>query len=289
MKKLIVFVFLAALASGICAQDLIVKTDSTKIEVKITEVSEYEIKYYEFDNLTGPVFILGVDKIAFIKYANGKVSSYKGHVNSISTDIDAASINKRNILKISPFSPITGHLDFEYERVFSKRMSCLTELGIIGVNANEEAEIKGQGAFLSGGVRLYRGKEVRHKNTYYNNNFSGFYVQAKLGLEAYKFDFEYETYEGNSYKDITRNERAVGGSFMLGFGMQWIFAGRVSVDLGGAFGYVFVNDFTYSKILSYPRGDVSTTTVTNSLYHTGNFGNEIGIAGDGWVRVGFIF
>jgi hypothetical protein len=151
---------------GVSAQDLIVKTDSTRIVAKITEVSEYEIRYIEYENLTGPIFILGVDKIEYVVYSNGKVANFKGQIKSLNTDIDAANINSKNIVKISPFSPITGHLDFEYERVFSKRMSYTTEFGIIGINGSEDLKIKGQGAFVSGGVRMYKGQEIRRKNTY---------------------------------------------------------------------------------------------------------------------------
>jgi hypothetical protein len=43
MKHLLLFIILIASTCGISAQDLIVKTDSTKVEAKITEVSDFEI------------------------------------------------------------------------------------------------------------------------------------------------------------------------------------------------------------------------------------------------------
>jgi hypothetical protein len=291
MKHLLLFITLIAASFGISAQDLIVKTDSTKVEAKITEISDFEIKYYDWDSQSGPLYIIAVDKIAYIKFANGKITKYSNHVNSLSTDVDAVAINRKNILKVSPFSPLTGHLDFEYERVFSKRMSCVSEFGIIGVNANNNLDKRNFGAFLSGGVRFYKGQEIREKNTYYNNNFSGLYAQAKLGFEAYNYDYNYWTDSGFDRVEKSQNENVVGGSIMLGLGKQWVFGGRVTIDAGAALGYVFVNKFTYTTQEYSWNGTYTyeTNTVTNSLLHTGNFGNDIGLAGDAWLRVGYVF
>ena len=291
MKHLLLFITLIAASFGISAQDIIVKTDSTKVEAKITEISDFEIKYYDWDNQSGPLFIIAVDKIAYIKFANGKITNYANHANSLSTDVDAAAINRKNILKVSPFSPMTGHLDFEYERVFSKRMTCVSEVGIIGVNANKYADNKGLGVFFSGGVRFYKGQEIREKNTFYNNNFSGLYAQAKLGFEVYNFDYDYWEQTSTGSAEKTQNENVVGGSIMLGLGKQWVFGGRVTVDVGVALGYVFVNEFTYTTQESLWDGSytANTYTITNSLFHTGNFGNDLGLAGDAWLRVGYVF
>lgn len=291
MKHLLLFITLIAASFGISAQDLIVKTDSTRVEAKITEISDFEIKYYDWDNQSGPLFIVAVDKIAYIKFANGKITNYANHVNSLSTDLDAAAINRKNILKVSPFSPMTGHLDFEYERVFSKRMTCVSEVGIIGVNANKYADNKGLGVFFSGGLRFYKGQEIREKNTFYNNNFSGLYAQAKLGFEVYNFDYNYWTLTDDGFTEVTRDENVVGGSIMLGLGKQWVFGGRVTVDVGAALGYVFVNEYTYTtqELLWDGSSTSNTYTITNSLFHTGNFGNDLGLAGDAWLRFGFVF
>ncbi len=72
MRKLFT---LAALATTICsfAQDIIVTNKAQKIDAKILEVTSSEIRYKELDNLDGPTFILRIDEINSIIYANGKV------------------------------------------------------------------------------------------------------------------------------------------------------------------------------------------------------------------------
>ncbi len=76
MKKY--FILLIATVLSICtvAQDVIVTKDSKKIDAKILEVSKTEIKYKEADNLDGPTFVLEVEDINSIIYANGKVALY---------------------------------------------------------------------------------------------------------------------------------------------------------------------------------------------------------------------
>ena len=64
------------LTSSLWAQDIIVTTDSKKIEAKILEVSDSEIKYKEKDYLDGPTFVMATDKISSLLYANGKVVLY---------------------------------------------------------------------------------------------------------------------------------------------------------------------------------------------------------------------
>lgn len=76
MKRTLI-VFLVVMASIVAmSQDVIVTMDAKKIEAKILEVSKTEIKYKEMDNLEGPTFVLEVEEISSVIYANGKVVLY---------------------------------------------------------------------------------------------------------------------------------------------------------------------------------------------------------------------
>ena len=74
--KILSTIVILWMASIMQAQDIIVTTDAKKIEAKITEVSKYEVKYKELDNLDGPLFTLETSDISSIIYANGKVVLY---------------------------------------------------------------------------------------------------------------------------------------------------------------------------------------------------------------------
>lgn len=69
--------FAAALAcSAASAQDLIVKTDSTRIEARVAEVSPEAVRYKRFARPEGPLYVLPVAQIAYIRYADGYFEPY---------------------------------------------------------------------------------------------------------------------------------------------------------------------------------------------------------------------
>lgn len=53
--------------------DLIIKTNSEKIEALIQEVSETELRYKKVGNPNGPVYVVKISEISTIIYANGEV------------------------------------------------------------------------------------------------------------------------------------------------------------------------------------------------------------------------
>lgn len=61
---------------NLMAVDVIVLRNSTRIDAKILEVSDSEIKYKKANNLNGPTFTQKVEGISAIIYENGDVTSY---------------------------------------------------------------------------------------------------------------------------------------------------------------------------------------------------------------------
>lgn len=59
------------------AQDIITKSDGTKVQAKILEMNATEVKYKRFDYIDGPTFSLAVSEINYIKYPNGKTETFK--------------------------------------------------------------------------------------------------------------------------------------------------------------------------------------------------------------------
>lgn len=77
MRKLLFLLF--AVLCGVttaAAQDLIVKTDSSKIEATVTEVSPDAVRYKRFSNPDGPTYVLPTAEISYIQYANGEKELY---------------------------------------------------------------------------------------------------------------------------------------------------------------------------------------------------------------------
>lgn len=65
-----------ALCGTARAQDLIVRTDSSRIEARVTEIAPETVRYKRFSNPDGPTYILPAGSIAYIRYANGEVDRF---------------------------------------------------------------------------------------------------------------------------------------------------------------------------------------------------------------------
>ena len=79
MKRLILFalsILFTVSTFAAAAVDVIVTNDAKKINAKILEVSQTEIKYKEADHIGGPTFTLSTADISSIIYANGKVAVF---------------------------------------------------------------------------------------------------------------------------------------------------------------------------------------------------------------------
>lgn len=77
MKKIILLLFAICSATIIFAQDVIVTIDEQQISAKILEISSSEVKYLDFNNQDGPVYVLSNQEILSIQLANGDVKVYE--------------------------------------------------------------------------------------------------------------------------------------------------------------------------------------------------------------------
>ena len=72
MKKFILLlVALMGSQLTLSAQDLIVKTDSTKIPSKVLEIAPDVVRFKKLSNVEGPTYVLKINDIAYIVFPNG--------------------------------------------------------------------------------------------------------------------------------------------------------------------------------------------------------------------------
>jgi len=77
MKKfLLILVTLVGFGFIVNAQDVIVTKEGNKVNSKVTEINENDIKYKKFDNLDGPTHTMKKSEIATIIYENGQVEVF---------------------------------------------------------------------------------------------------------------------------------------------------------------------------------------------------------------------
>lgn len=71
---LIVVSLLCAVTAS--AQDILVKSDGTALKVKVQEIGETVVRYYRYDNLTGPLYTIPISSILSITYENGTTETF---------------------------------------------------------------------------------------------------------------------------------------------------------------------------------------------------------------------
>lgn len=76
MKKSFLLLLAIFAASATMAQDLIVKTDSTRIEAVVSEISTENVRYKRFARPEGPTYVLPVSEVCYIRYSDGFVEDY---------------------------------------------------------------------------------------------------------------------------------------------------------------------------------------------------------------------
>ena len=77
MKKLFLLItIIVSFTLSLKAQDKIYRNNGKIVEAKIIEVGASEVKYREYNNPNGPVYVLETDRIKKIVYENGKVETF---------------------------------------------------------------------------------------------------------------------------------------------------------------------------------------------------------------------
>ena len=97
MKKFILLFVAICSALILFAQDVIVTVDEQQISAKILEISSSEVKYLDFNNQDGPVYVLSVQEILSIQLANGDVKSYERKAAPVIVETVTATQQVNNV------------------------------------------------------------------------------------------------------------------------------------------------------------------------------------------------
>lgn len=140
MRYLIVILFLN-ISLFANAQDQLFKKDNSKIEVKILEINQTEIKYKLFTYQDGPTIIISKKDVALIIYQNGvhevvtaveevpvqaPVSSYNSYTytrinyDSIRNAEFYNLVSTKNLVLLNMLEPLNGSFNLTYLREFAQ-------------------------------------------------------------------------------------------------------------------------------------------------------------------------
>ena len=177
MMKKTILLLVAALCGVLtaAAQDLIVKTDATKVEAKVTEITPDAVRYKRFSNPDGPTYVLPVADIDYIQYANGEKERFRAAETvpavplTPATPVAAAPAAQAPVQQAAPVQYVAKEYQIGefYDQNGVKGVVCMLTEDIPAVERIPEARPAGCGrrrpdrrhGKYGEGSRLYRRKQ----------------------------------------------------------------------------------------------------------------------------------
>ena len=84
------------LFGAMTAQDILTLKNGDSYKVKVVEISDYEIKYKQFDNLEGPIRVVDRSSVFAVNYENGTKTVFNDQVKISTTKLSNGSNNFDN-------------------------------------------------------------------------------------------------------------------------------------------------------------------------------------------------
>jgi hypothetical protein len=254
MKKFLVFCFcLFCIALAGKSQDRIHRHNGKIIEAKILEIGSSEIKYREYSNPDGPIYVLETDRIKKIVFADGREQKFNDTMND--PERYAGQANKG--IKVNFLSPLYGYAEVGFEKSVGVGKSFEVSLGIIGAGKAgtlgfyngdfKEVKRKPRGVFVSGGYKFGKLPDFilfgRSKQTHL---MQGTYVKPIVYFGHYS-EVQMQEKAGNIFEQ--GRQKVTFGALQVELGRQWIFGDQFMFDIYWGIGYGFDNKTSRVKYL----------------------------------------
>ncbi len=204
MKKRLLFVAFLSFLLNVNAQDVLLKEDGTRLDCKITEVSDGYIKYLRANNLSGPSYVIDKSKVLGVMYENGEFEKVaKSHNSGINRGLKERRIN---VSLLS--SQYGGGYSLSYERFRNNHFSWVTGFSLLTDNGERSAA-----TYPTSTLNIFK-----VGSRYYVKDRSGAYGGILLGIGGYSF-------EGS-------NNILSGYSTIIELGRYFKLGKKVGIDIG---------------------------------------------------------
>jgi hypothetical protein len=278
------------------SQDKIYRNNGKIVEAKIIEIGSDEIKYKEFNNPDGPIYVLETDKIKKIVFENGTTQKFEDNLR----DPERYAGQAKRAIKVNFLSPLYGYFEVGYEKSTGVGKGYEVSLGIIGAGKSEQLEYynssngqfatvhRGQlGAFASIGYKFGKLPDfVIFGKTKMSHLMQGTYAKPILYLGHYKENQVIEK-AGNTYE--VGEQQVTFGALQIELGKQWVFSDKFLLDLYFGFGYGADNKkdaYQYQNGSGYYYDDFDGTAAYN--YANARAGRSPGFSVTYGLKFGFL-
>jgi hypothetical protein len=240
--------FLAAMllmAAVSFSQDKIYRKNGKVVQAKVLEISSSEVKYREFSNPDGPIYVLEADRIIKIVFEDGKVEKFEVDIKD-----PEKYIGQRNkAIKLDFLGPLIGYSQFSYEKASKPGKSFELSAGIIGLGKSwhidyydtrfREVKRNQFGFFASGGFKFGKLPDfILFGKTSFSHLMQGTYAKPVVYVGHYS-ENRIAWKGGNQY--VVEKQNVTFGAVQIEVGRQWVFNDKFLLDIHQGIGYGFDN------------------------------------------------
>lgn len=247
MRKLLLFTILFSCISLLAkSQDRIYRNNGKVIEAKVIEVGSSEIKYKEYNNPNGPVYVLETDRISKIVYENGKEEKFHENLR----DPERYAGQRKTAIKINFLSALYGYSEISFEKSTGVGKGFEVSFGIIGAGKGGVldytfpttfSEVKRDpfGFFISGGFKFSKLPDfLFFGKTRFSHLMQGTYAKPVIYFGAYK---ENQIQEKGNNSFVVGKQNVTFGALQIELGKQWVLGENFVLNTYSGIGIGFDN------------------------------------------------
>jgi hypothetical protein len=283
MRTLFLFIVsMLLVATSLKAQDKIYRKNGQVVKVKILEISSSEIKYRIWGDDNGPIYVLEKDRIKKIQYENGRVETPTLDIK----DPEQYEDQLKKAIKVNFLSPLSGYLQFGYEKSTGVGKSYELTMAIIGAGKNETIEYSSYpnlktekrnqfGVAVGAGYKFNKLPDFLFGRTRFTHIMQGAYAKPILYLGNYSENVV--VYKTN--QQVVERQNVTFGALQIELGKQWVFGDKFLLDLYWGFGIGADN-----------KKDNNDYFYNNEAYNyvIQRLGTSPGFALNGGLKIGFL-
>lgn len=246
MLKLFILFISSLLIFSVCySQDKIYRKNGTVVEAKVLEISSSEVKYKEFKNQDGPVYVLEADRISKIVFENGTVQKFEDNIK----DPEKYKGQLHKAIKLDFFGPLLGYSQVSFEKATGIGRGYEISVGVIGAGKSSRLDFYADqfqnvrrnqfGFFVSGGYKFGKLPDfILFGKTRYTHLMQGTYIKPIVYLGHYSEN--QIQWKGNNDYEVGK-QNVTFGAIQIEAGKQWVFGEKVLLDGYWGLGYGFDN------------------------------------------------
>ena len=242
MRKIFLFAIVSFFISAVAkSQDKIYRTNGKVVEAKVLEVGSSEIKYKDYNNPNGPIYVLETDMIRKIVYESGKEESFKDNLK----DPERYAGQPNKAIKVNFLSPLYGYSEISFEKSTGVGKGYEFSLGVIGagkggildyVYPSTFNEVKREpfGVFISGGYKFSKLPDfILFGKTRFTHLMQGTYAKPVIYIGHYK-ENQIQEKAGNQF--VVGKQSVTFGALQLELGKQWVLGERFLLNIYSGLG-----------------------------------------------------